>query len=101
MSKAYIPAQLRRKILEQAHGCCEYCSQPELFSFSPHEIDHVIAEKHGGTTTADNLAFACKLCNTFKGVILHLLTQKPMKLRHFIIHDAIAGKNTFNSTARS
>ena len=67
MSKTYIPAQLRREIAEQAHGCCEYCLQPEIFSFSPHEIDHVIAKKHGGTTTAGNLAFACKLCNTFKG----------------------------------
>ena len=67
MSKTYVSAALRREISEQAHGCCEYCLQPELLSFSPHEIDHVIAEKHGGTTTADNLAFACKLCNTFKG----------------------------------
>lgn len=67
MSKAYIPAPLRRIISEQAHHCCEYCLQPEAFSFSPHEIDHIIAEKHGGTTTEDNLAFACKLCNTFKG----------------------------------
>lgn len=67
MSRTYIPASLRREISEQAHECCEYCLQPESFSFSYHEIDHVIAEKHGGTTTADNLAFACKLCNTFKG----------------------------------
>jgi hypothetical protein len=27
----------------------------------------VIAEKHGGITAEDNLALACKLCNTFKG----------------------------------
>jgi len=32
-----------------------------------HEIDHVIAEKHGGPTNADNLALACALCNGFKG----------------------------------
>jgi len=67
VSKTYISASLRRTISEQARGCCEYCLQPEFFAFSPHEIDHVIAEKHGGATIEDNLALACKLCNTFKG----------------------------------
>jgi hypothetical protein len=32
-----------------------------------HEIDHVIAEKHGGATETDNLAYACAQCNRFKG----------------------------------
>ena len=67
MSKTYIPAQLRRIVVERSNGCCEYCLRPELFSFSSHEIDHVIAEKHGGQTTEGNLAIACKLCNTQKG----------------------------------
>jgi hypothetical protein len=30
-------------------------------------IDHVIGEKHGGPTEAENLAFACVFCNQFKG----------------------------------
>ncbi|GAP96361.1 HNH endonuclease [Leptolyngbya sp. NIES-2104] len=67
MSKTYVPASLRRNVVERAGSCCEYCLRPELFSLSVHEVDHVIAEKHGGTTTEDNLALACKLCNTFKG----------------------------------
>ncbi len=67
MSKTYIPTSLRRMIFEQADRCCEYCLQPEIFAFCPHEIDHVIAEKHEGLTIAENLALACKLCNTFKG----------------------------------
>jgi hypothetical protein len=32
-----------------------------------HEIDHVIAEKHGGETHFDNLALCCTLCNRRKG----------------------------------
>ncbi len=32
-----------------------------------HTIDHIIAEKHGGATAADNLALACTLCNSRKG----------------------------------
>jgi hypothetical protein len=33
----------------------------------PFEIEHVIPLKHGGTTTAANLAFACFYCNRYKG----------------------------------
>ncbi len=35
--------------------------------YYPHEPDHVIAEKHGGPTALDNLAWACLYCNRFKG----------------------------------
>ena len=40
---------------------------PAEVAFFPHEVDHVIPEKHGGTTTIDNLAFACWRCNRHKG----------------------------------
>lgn len=32
-----------------------------------HEVDHVIAEKHGGQTDTSNLALACTICNKHKG----------------------------------
>ena len=67
MSKTYVPAQLRRQVAENARDCCEYCLQPELFSLGVHQIDHVIAEKHGGKTLLRNLAFACNRCNIYKG----------------------------------
>lgn len=35
--------------------------------FAVHEIDHIIAQKHGGPTDADNLALSCALCNKHKG----------------------------------
>ncbi|MEJ7616626.1 MAG: HNH endonuclease signature motif containing protein [Pyrinomonadaceae bacterium] len=35
--------------------------------FIPHEIDHVVAEKHDGTTEPDNLALTCWRCNRHKG----------------------------------
>jgi hypothetical protein len=34
---------------------------------SPFEIDHVIAQKHGGATVDSNLALACFYCNSAKG----------------------------------
>ena len=30
-------------------------------------VDHIIAEKHGGETSPDNLALCCTLCNRRKG----------------------------------
>jgi len=38
--------------------------------FVPHEVDHIVAEKHDGLTVAENLALACALCNKRKGTDL-------------------------------
>lgn len=67
MSVTYIPIALRRLVEERANQCCEYCQLPAGVAFFPHEVDHVIAEKHGGLTDADNLAFTCWRCNRHKG----------------------------------
>jgi hypothetical protein len=67
LSHSYVSAELRQLVYHRAHGCCEYCKIPDSHTFSPHEIDHIIAEKHGGLTTADNLALSCILCNKYKG----------------------------------
>jgi hypothetical protein len=58
---------LRRQVIERAQNRCEYCLLPAEVAFFPHEVDHVIAEKHGGATNIDNLAFACWRCNRHKG----------------------------------
>jgi 5-methylcytosine-specific restriction endonuclease McrA len=60
---AYIPDALRRLVVERASQRCEYCLLPDGLSFYPHEVDHVIALKHQGQTTAENLAYACWRCN--------------------------------------
>ncbi|NEO88600.1 MAG: HNH endonuclease [Spirulina sp. SIO3F2] len=67
MSKTYISVVLRRLVQERAHNACEYCLIPEVAVLVSHEVDHIIAEKHGGQTDADNLALACTLCNKHKG----------------------------------
>lgn len=67
MSLTYIPVALRRLVEERANRLCEYCLLAADVTFFPHEIDHVIAEKHGGETNADNLAFTCWRCNRHKG----------------------------------
>lgn len=70
MSTTYIHTTLRRSVEERANHLCEYCSYPATETFYPHEIDHVIAEKHGGVTTLENLAYACWECNRYKGTDL-------------------------------
>ena len=67
MSLTHVPTELRRLVRERANGCCEYCGVPESVTFAVHEVDHIVAEKHGGETTAENLAFCCILCNRRKG----------------------------------
>ena len=67
MSSTYIPVALRQLVYERANAQCEYCLIPEDVVFAPHEIDHIIAEKHGGPTEANNLALSCTLCNKYKG----------------------------------
>ena len=67
MSRSYIPSDLRQQVYARARGICEYCQLPDTVVLSAHQIDHIIAEKHGGATTLENLALSCTLCNRNKG----------------------------------
>jgi len=58
---------LREQVASRAGHCCEYCRLSERLTALPFQIDHVIAEKHGGETSLGNLAYACLHCNRFKG----------------------------------
>ena len=63
----YIPTTPRRQVIERAGNRCEYCLIRAEVAFFPHEVDHVVAEKHGGATDIDNLALACWRGNRHKG----------------------------------
>ena len=58
---------LRQFVRDRSGGVCEYCQFPEQHSFNPFQVDHVIAEKHGGPSIERNLAWSCFYCNTYKG----------------------------------
>lgn len=64
---SYVAQTLRRFVADRADRLCEYCLIHEADTFFGCQIEHVIAEKHGGASTADNLAYACVFCNRFKG----------------------------------
>lgn len=60
-------AALTALVRKRAQSICEYCRLPQVFSAIPFEIDHIIAQKHGGQTQEENLAFSCFYCNSRKG----------------------------------
>ncbi|MEC4817139.1 MAG: HNH endonuclease signature motif containing protein [Scytonema sp. PMC 1069.18] len=67
MTSNSIPAELRKLVIERASGRCEYCLIHQNFSIYTHEVDHIIAVKHRGETTDENLALSCLSCNRHKG----------------------------------
>jgi 5-methylcytosine-specific restriction endonuclease McrA len=99
--KSSIPQRLRRQVQERAQGRCEYCLIHEADMYYPHEADHVIAEKHGGLTSLENLAWACFYCNRFKGSDLASVDPTSNKVvflfhpreqrwhRHFRLNDGL------------
>jgi hypothetical protein len=58
---------LSQFVWTRAQHCCEYCQLHQDYSRLTFEIDHIIAIKHGGATTANNLALSCFYCNSYKG----------------------------------
>ncbi len=65
--KQRISKALRTLIAERAAFRCEYCLVKEEDSFLSFQVDHIIAEKHGGGIEIENLAYSCPQCNYCKG----------------------------------
>jgi hypothetical protein len=78
---AEISATLRAEIRARAAGRCEYCLLPDAVTFIPHEVDHIIATKHGGGTDSRNLALCCRLCNRHKGTDLASIDRETGELQ--------------------
>ena len=66
MPREYIPAALRRLVMDRARGYCEYCRSSGRFALESMEIEHIMPVSRGGETVADNLALACHGCNNHK-----------------------------------
>ena len=70
MSSNYVTAEMRRFVVDRADNICEYCLVLDSDRTSGCQVDHIVSVKHGGETTADNLAYACVFCNLYKGTDL-------------------------------
>ena len=74
---------LRHRVWQRAGDCCEYCQLPQSLTTLPHEVDHVVARKHDGLSTPENLCLACYLCNAYKGPNIAVLRiNLPERLEH-------------------
>jgi hypothetical protein len=63
----------RSQVRTRARESCEYCHLPEEADVVAFEVDHIIAEQHGGLTELGNLAYTCLECNRRKGPNLTLI----------------------------
>ncbi len=79
----YVPAQLRQLVIERDQERCKYCLFPQSAALLTFEMEHIIAEKHRGTTEAENLALACPYCNRAKGTDLASIDPETGKLTPF------------------
>jgi hypothetical protein len=70
---------------------CEYCLIHEKDTFYGCQVDHIISEKHGGLTTADNLAYACTFCNRCKGSDVGSIVLRTGEFSRFLIPVLING----------
>ena len=59
---------LREAVRRRARGRCEYYRLPDFAMSRPDfHVEHIIARKHGGKSTMENLAWSCIFCNLYKG----------------------------------
>jgi len=73
----------KRLVRQRAKDCCEYCRLAQSGELVRFQIDHIIAIKHDGSDTDDNLCLACYDCNIYKGsnvAALDPLTRAATKL---------------------
>ena len=73
----------RRLVIERAGRRCEYCLTHQDTAGFPHQIDHIISRKHGGSSGIGNLAYACVLCNRYKGSDIASLDRAGKPIRFF------------------
>lgn len=57
----------RQFVQQRAEDRCEYCRLRQTHApLWRHQIEHIMAIKHGGTDDLDNLAWTCVRCNLAK-----------------------------------
>lgn len=81
----YISDRLRNLVYQRARGRCQYCLIHDEDAYKPHEVDHIVAEKHGGQTVVENLCLSCFDCNRHKGSDLASIdpeSDEPVLLFH-------------------
>lgn len=63
----YLSTELRERLLEADNRHCAYCHTSQANTGQPMTVDHIVPQAQGGETAFENLCFACRRCNEFKG----------------------------------
>lgn len=97
----YISENVRLEVATRANFKCEYCLVHEEDLFFTYQVDHIVSIKHGGENNISNFAYACSVCNQFKGTdlgtylpginrLIRLFNPRRDKWsKHFTISDGI------------
>jgi len=71
MPRQHISRAQRLRVAAAALNRCAYCHTAERIIGPFLEIDHIVPEAAGGTSTDQNLTLACPLCNSHKSDRTH------------------------------
>jgi hypothetical protein len=63
----YLSRELLNRLKDVDNRHCAYCHTKEVSAGHPMTIDHIVPRSQGGMTIFENLCFACRSCNEFKG----------------------------------
>ncbi len=78
-----IGPEVRTLVAERAGRRCEYCLISQRDAAFSHEVDHIVSRQHGGETVIENLAYACMICNRFKGTNIGSMDLSGTMVRLF------------------
>lgn len=62
-----VPEAVRRLVATRAGHRREYYLLHQRDSYTPHQVDHIVSQKHAGTSDLQNLAWSWIRCNAWKG----------------------------------
>src|SRR5437763_266715 len=95
-------ASTRAFVRSRARRRCEYCQLHEddlpLFPF---HVEHIVARKHSGTDSPDNLAWSCHHCNLAKSSNLSGIDPATGRVEFSSIPGDIAGSAISNGADRA
>lgn len=96
---------MKRTLIEQVRELsgnrCDYCHLPDELDPLPFQLDHIIAQQHGGLTVLENSAWSCLHCNKHKGRTSRALIPSPNNSSRSFTLVGKAGIAISNGTAHS
>jgi len=85
VKKAYIPQKIRQEVFKRAKERCEYCLNKSDLLGMDLEVEHIIPESLGGTSSLENLCASCPICNRHKSSRIWVIdpdTGRRVRLFH-------------------